>query len=399
MGGLRCLLAYYFDMLYDPIAIDRMENVVGWANFYDTNEIPALPSNLTTTESGLRIQDGMGLVRLDYIKALLPRGRDLEAFLAEIRRRSIVMVLNRVTMNRSLTNTGNALVSGKLIGQQLYSANPLINQSRFVGIRFKLKQSTGLRIILNRIGLSLSEPQTLTLYLFSSLNPTAVNTINLVVNNAGQFSWTEEDAAITIDVDAANSNSGAVWYLGYYQDDLVGRAYQYKTLNWLSGYCTSCGSSAYSSYHKTWKSISKHVEMVPFYVAGASLPPNRSDFFDEKDCVFDQSNNHGFNFNMSVWCNLTQYWIDNRLAFAQAIHLQTQQQILEMYKASSQSSGVEQNVQALALRELESDKDTKAMSLPYRIDKAIRAIRLDQGSTNDHPCLPCAKTGFRYSSM
>lgn len=399
MGGAIYSLASFVIMLYDTIAIDRLENVVGWADFHDTTEIPALPTSLTTTESGLRVQDGMGLVRLDYIQALLQSGRSLQDFLAQIRRRAIIMVLNRVATSRSLTGTGNALVSGKLIGQQLYSANPLINQSRFVGIRFKLKRSTGLRVILNRIGLSLSAPQTLQLYLFNSLNPTVINTINLVINNAGQFSWTNEDDAVKMDVDEANSNSGAVWYLGYYQDDLVGQAYRYDTLNWLSGYCTTCGNSVYGTYHKNWKSISSHVEMVPFYVAGASLPADRNDFFDERDCVFDQSNNHGFNFNMSVWCNLTQYWIDNRLAFAQAIQLQTQQEVLEMYKASSQSSAVEQNIQPLALRELEADKDTKAMALPYRVDRAIKAIRLEQGDVNDHPCLPCARSGIKYRAM
>ena len=235
MGGAIYSLASFVIMLYDTIAIDRLENVVGWADFHDTTEIPALPTSLTTTESGLRVQDGMGLVRLDYIQALLQSGRSLQDFLAQIRRRAIIMVLNRVATSRSLTGTGNALVSGKLIGQQLYAANPLINQSRFVGIRFKLKRSTGLRVILNRIGLSLSAPQTLQLYLFNSLNPTVINTINLVINNAGQFSWTNEDDAVKMDVDEANSNSGAVWYLGYYQDDLVGQAYRYDTLNWLSG--------------------------------------------------------------------------------------------------------------------------------------------------------------------
>ena len=62
-------------MSFDISVVTQLKKVLGWRNFWDLTEIPALGSPLNDTESGEYYQDFSGALRLDYISALLPPNR------------------------------------------------------------------------------------------------------------------------------------------------------------------------------------------------------------------------------------------------------------------------------------------------------------------------------------
>ena len=380
--------------MFDNRVVTELKKVVGWRDHWDNTEIPALPASLTNTDSGQYYQDFHPSVRLDYIQALLPSNYALNTFLDDIETSSIKQVLNQLGTYKKLNHAGMELVKNNLIYDNVIKDKPILNESRFVGIEFKLDSSKiGLRATINRIGLYLTQAQpSLTLYLFSSLQESAIATYTFTSSNTNSFTWLEQK--IDLDYSDGSNNSGAVYYLGYYQNDLVGQAIKYDVLNWKNGYCRSCDGGTRST---KYSSISKHLNMSPFYVANGNLPAVGT-MFDTDDMVYTYSNNYGFNFNISVKCNLTQFWIDNKLTMTNAIGLIVAQKVLEMMKASSQVSSIEQNVQINIIRDLEGDATTGNVPLWQRVVKEVKAVNLDQSNLNTL-CVPCARKGASYGAI
>jgi hypothetical protein len=303
-------------------------------------------------------------------------------------------MLNKMQTFKKLNNSGQDLARNNLIYDNVLKNKPIINESRFVGVEFALNDtSVGIRAIINRVGLYLTTAQpSLTLYLFNSLQEDAVNTYTFTSVNANSFTWLETQ--INIDYQDSTGTDGGIWYLGYYQDDLVGQAIQYDVLNWQNGYCQKCDGGTRSS---KFNSISKYVNMSPFYVSGSSLPAVGK-LFDADDIVYNYTCNFGLNFNVSVVCNLSQFWIDNRLTMVNAIGKTVVLKILQMMKASSQISAIEQNVQFNIIRDLEGDRETQSVPFWQQAERSIKATNFDQSNINS-TCVPCARKGAIYGAV
>ena len=378
--------------MFDNRVIAELKKVIGWAND-PTGEIPTLSTSLTDTESGQTYQGFKpDLVRLDYIQALLRANYPIEDYLDTIETEAINTLLNRLVVDKKLNADGKDLATNNLIYVNQVRGQTVVNESRFVGIEFSFKDTLGIRAVINRIGLYFTQPQTnLTLYLYNSLQDDVISTYTFNSSNPNSFTWITE--RIVLDIDDSSGTSGGVWYLGYYQDDITGNAIQYKNLNWINGYCGSCNKN----YARMYKSISKYVKMCPFYVANGAYTVGKVP--DPNNIVYQSTNNYGFNLNVSIKCNLTQFWIDNRLTMTDAIGKMVAKSILEMYVGSSQVSATEQNVQNLALRALEGANDTKAIPFSKTVEDAIKAVNLDQSNVNEHPCLPCARKGSSIGAL
>ena len=112
--------------------------------------------------------------------------------------------------------------------------------------------------------------------------------------------------------------------------------------------------------------------------------------FDNDVVVKTNSNNWGFNFNITIGCNLTQFWIDNRRTLADCIGLSVAMKVLEMMKYSNQINNIEESVKIMIIRDLEGATDTKNPPLNEKLAQAIKALRLDEGNLHKD-CLPSAR--------
>ena len=380
--------------MFDLRAITELKKVIGFRDHWNATDIPVLPVTLSDSESGQYYQDFHPMIRLDYISALLPSDYPLDTFLDDIETSAIKQFLNKLQTFKKLNNSGQDLARNNLIYDNILKNKPIINESRFVGVEFALNDtSVGIRAIINRVGLYLTTAQpSLTLYLFNSLQEDAVNTYTFTSVNANSFTWLETQ--INIDYQDSSGTDGGVWYLGYYQDDLIGQAISYDVLNWQNGYCQKCDGGTRSS---KYNSISKYINMSPFYVSGSSLPAVGK-LFDADDIVYNYTCNFGMNFNVSVVCNLSQFWIDNRLTMVNGIGKTVALKILQMMKASSQISAIEQNVQFNIIRDLEGDRETKSVPFWQQAERSIKATNFDQSNINT-TCVPCARKGAIYGAI
>ena len=370
--------------------VTELKKVVGWEDHWNTTDIPPLGSPLNDSESDQYYQDFHGALRLDYIESLLAEDLPLTTYLDSVETKAITQVLNTIERKKKLKNVGKDISTSDIIFDVGRKKQTITNESRFVGVMFEPMQSVGYGAVLNRVGLYLTAAVTnLDLYLFHSSQEQVIATYQFTTTKNNSFSWQEFAIKLHSDVDTAGI-SGGVFYLGYYQDDIAGQssqAVQYKSMNFKLGYCTGCGRN---DWDKQYKSISSKLGMCGFYVPGASLPLDPNERFDNDVVVKTNSNNWGFNFNITIVCDMTQFWIDNRAYMVDVIGLSVAMRVLKMMKFSSQINNVEEGVKIMIIRDLEGATDTKNPPLNEMLDDAIEALILDQGNLNV-ACLPCAR--------
>ena len=161
----------------------------------------------------------------------------------------------------------------------------------------------------------------------------------------------------------------------------------WRRANWQNGYCGTCDNGVKQGKYET---ISSKLAMKGFYVPSASLPIDKDESFNPDVVIKTNTNNWGFNFNISVGCNLSQFWIDNRRTLANCIGLSVAKRVLEDMKFSSQINNIEQSVRVMIVRDLEGAADTGSKPLHERLSEAIEGLKLDEGNLHKD-CLPCAR--------
>jgi len=168
----------------------------------------------------------------------------------------------------------------------------IANAGNFVGFEIRPRNGDHLKIVLNRIGSQFSaNVASLNLYLYNQ--NTLVATIPIASLVAGDFKFT--------DITDQSMLGNGRWFLFYNQDDL--------------------GDA--SAYNWVMDSPSEFVDILPFEV-----PNTTTDFVN--DVAAYSMNTYGLGLDMSVYADLTNFILDNIQAFAEAIHLQWQYEILEM---------------------------------------------------------------------
>lgn len=372
-----------------------LSGLIGWRDHYDTTEIPPLAESLKKSETGEYYQERHPALRLDLIKATLPSKRDLGEYLQEIEDGAIITVLNDLTESKELAKTSKTVVANDVIyNSEGWINDVIINESRFVGIRFRLTHIIGLKAVINRMALQLTQAQeNLTIYLYHSNKAKCLAKIPYTTVQGGDFKWLEIMQELHADDEEI---SGGSFYLGYYQDDLVGQAIQYKKLNWRSGYCGSCDGGVNQA---RYNSITRYVSMQPFYVPSTSTAVDKEYMFDPSSIIEVDDNNWGFNFNISVNCDLTNFWCDNRKSLKNIIGLMVTIRILKSMQYSQQINHIEEQLKMMIIRDLEGDKETNYVNLYQQYSRAVKALKFDHSSISK-VCLPCSvNSGVTYGAV
>lgn len=381
-------------MFNTPRVVACLKGLVGWKNHYDPTEIPDLTPTLNESETGEFYNYGKHpAVRLDLIKNTIPQNKNLEVYLNEITEGSIIELLNEVSEIKKVKQVGKELLSNDVIqNAEGWIADTIINQSRFVGIRFIPALSIGLKAQINRLGLQLTQAQTgLDIYLYHSSKLEPIKIFQFVSAQGGQFNWKRIDWEMFADDEDL---SGGEFYMGYYQDDLIGQAINYDKLNWETGYCSTCDGGG---KQHAYLSITKYVKMDSFYVPNANLDPSRN-MFNPNAVIASNNYNWGFNLNISALCDLTNFWCDNRKVLKDALVLKVTYKLLRDIQFSNRINYVEEQIKMMIIRDLEGDKETRLSSIPQRYERALKAVIFDQGGINSICLPPAINSGITYSA-
>ena len=259
-------------------------------------------------------------------------------------------------------------------------SNTIVNESKFVAMKVKLKNSYGAKAKIDKLGFQFTAAQTnLPIYVFHTSQQDYVQKILVSTTKTNSMEWVVLSEPINLSYYGDN-DTGGFYYIGYYQDDILGQALK-KDFNW-SKFCAGCnGRSAI----KIWNTRLNFMEVVPMFVSQSNY--TLQEMWDYEDDVESPNTNFGMNFTTTIECDLSEYFIEQKLLFADAIGKQVAVDILNDMKHSNRANRIAEVNRNMIIRDLEGDKETNEKGLALRLEDALKAIDFDF-SKIDSPCLP-----------
>lgn len=371
-------------------ARECLRDVVGFQDHFDLLEIPALPIDLTESLSGeFYNRDFHPAIRLDNLKRIVPANQDFVQYLRDLRESVITQTLNDIADLKKLTKVGKELISSDIIQRSGFVKDLVPNNGRFVGIAFRPSRMLGVEVSVSKLALQLSAAQTpeLKVYVYHESSAVPIKTFDFANTNPNVWSW--ED----VDFKMQGDEMSGTFYIGYYQDDLVGNAIQYSKLNWNTGFCGSCdGGLMQESYKKT----SRFVGMRAFYIPASELDPNK-EMFNPESVIYEDENNYGFNLHISTKCNVTSIICANKMVMKNILGYKMACRVLEEIKMSTQFNSIEEKVRVMIIRDLEGDSGTGLVTIPKKYRNALESANFDFSNIS-HFCLPeSVNSGLRHT--
>ena len=426
-------------MYREPDLIECLADLAGWRQTVNP-EYPRLAASLTESVSGLYYQDVHPLVNIENLDQAL---KNYDAFVYPTYTTAAVYAIgdkvrysdNKVyeaiaviasapatltpgdwtevnllsqkveALTRAAVNkvAASMFVQKKLdgIGKtifeniQLFSGvgdlmNKEVKQSRFVGLEITLRSERDVTVLINRIGtqFSMANPN-FKLWLFSSSQSVPVASIDLNLPRANAFTWS--DATLQLKSVGSDIFPGGVYYLGYYEDDLLGQAIN-KGYNFSVTPCGSCNNDL--NLYRQW---SQFISVVPFYVPAAYLVGNLPDYSDPENPIdpilwdinanqIAYSSNYGLNLDLTSACDVTDFLCRSRRVFTEAVTLQVAADVMAELAYSTRNNTIAKETRELAVYALE-DRDNN-LGVYSKLTNAIKALSFDFTSLSD-TCLPC----------
>lgn len=359
------------------------KNLLGWKEHFNS-EISIEP-NLSISETGEYFQDFHPALALNIISQTLEKGRDLSQYLAEKVEVATTQLLNDIESKRQAEGLKDLLASETILNKYGWANDTIFNENRFVGFMFEPKESVGLTILLQGIALQLTTAQTLPLYLYHSSQIEALKIFNFDITTPISWNWLNE----VITLHSKNENiQGGTFYIGYYQNDLIGSAINYTDFDWNVGHCGTCDGGV---MRNVWNRIKKYSDFMPFYVPNANLTQDRF-MFDPKAVMIDPLKSWGMNFKVAVTCDLTDFFCANRKNLKNALGLKVAYLVLQDIKFSQQFNYINEDIKNLIIRDLEGDKDTYNFGIASKLKKEIDDVFLNTSKISKF-CLPCIEKG------
>lgn len=361
-----------------------LKNLIGWKEHFN-NEI-TIPEKLKESETGEYYQDFHPALQLNIISQTIDRERDLGEYLEEKVETGITQLINDIDSKRQSKGVKDLLASETILNKYGWANDTIFNESRFVGFLFEPTEATSLAVVIASLGLQVSIAQDeLNIYVYhsSNLEPLAVNTVK--IEKAISWNWIDKE----IELYSRNKEvQGGTYFIGYYQEDLLGQAINYTDFDWNKGHCGTCDGG---KMRGVWNNIKKYTKFIPIYVPAPSLNEERL-MFSENDVMIDPNKSWGMNFRISVNCDYTDLYCMNRKNLKNALGLKVTNLILQDIKFSQQFNYINEDMKSLIIRDLEGDKDTHETGINLKLKKEIENVYLDTSGLNKY-CLPCSQTG------
>lgn len=368
--------------------VPAYKNLLGWKQHYNTNEI-TLPATLTETETGEYYQQKHSALQLEVIKAVLPSDYPLDKYLEDVVTESTNEIFNDLLQYRQVKDFGKTLLEHSILLNKFgFRNDKIVNQGRFVGFQIRLKALTGLQAIIESIGLQFDGEESFKMYLFHSDKTEPLKEFDVTTSGNASWDWT----SIQQEINAFNGldYQGGVFVLGYYQDDVTSSAINYSNFDWNRGECGSCNSN----YGLIWRNIKRFYQVYPVYVPAGSFV--KGEMFDLDKAFYINDQSFGMNLNVSVRCDLTNFFIENRFAFKNLLAYKVTYKVLQMMKFSQQINYIEENLKMMIIRDLEGDVDTKLLNIPTLYNRELKSVSFNISGINA-VCLNCKEDGFAPS--
>lgn len=289
--------------------------------------------------------------------------------------------INKVYVKKSLTQETKALFTdARLFLNSGNIHDKETPQSRFVGMKIELQPYQNTQLIINQIGFQFSAVQpNLPIYLFHSSQIEPLQVVNITTTKATSFEWITLSEPILIEYTNNTIDAGGWYYLGYYEDDIVGQAIKKKFDG--KNPCSSCRNGEVNNFRK----YNRHVLVTPTFVQNGNLPVAREYWGEEYDIPANYSN-FGLNLNFSTFCDVTNYVVKNKQIMTNALIAEANVWIAEEIINSNRNSNSKNDLKNKAAFNLLPKKEG-GLGVEEILEREIESIDFNLADLVS-PCAP-----------
>lgn len=439
---------------------DKLLHLVGWQQGYNTADIE-LSSDLTKSDSGMYFQQIHPLLTLDNLQSIAPdfknityqaysskisylKGtvvqngdilykskRDVPAntdisnseywirtnpfseWLEDKTKASIVKLVNKFINVKLVDKASKSLIENKtLFDGTGRLTNTITNRGNFVGFEIDTVRSKGVTVKIEKIGLQFKKQGLYKIYILHSSNevPIYIETFKKIRINA--IEWFTPSKEILLPYESIHNDAGGSWYIGYLQSELPeGSEAINRDRDWSTGPCKACSRSEFLA----WQAWSKYIEIHPFRISDELVKGKyfnddfNNDFFkspvkmwDPEQMDYTYDCNYGINLEVSAYCDLTDFIINQRALFQDVL---AKQVAIDLLREFAYNSNVRTNRHSInaskldILTELDGDsQSSQRTGLSYELEIALKALNVSTQGL-DRICLPCVNNGIKYRTI
>lgn len=337
----------------------------------------------------IAIQDNINqaVTQAAYWKVFKP----LNNWLKQKTEAAIIDTIVAFQERKEMAKTAKTLLENKTLFDGIGRiSNVIPNRDRRAGFEIVTSRSMGLTARLDRIGLQFDANGSISIQLHHSSKETPLQTLILAYTRAKSIQWF--DLAWDLPHVSDDVDSGGAYYVTYKQSALPGQAIK-KEKEWNEAPCESCTSTTEIN---TWKTYSRYMEFHPFNVPEVAT----DNLWDITDNRYDYSSNQGLNFAISLYCDYTNFFVEQKDLFKSVLRKQVAINLLRelAYNPNSRISQTESTVtREQLIYEIDGDTRGRKTGIGYKYNLAMDAIALNVEGLH-RVCLPCKKKGVKYKT-
>lgn len=265
----------------------------------------------------------------------------------------------------------------------------IIKKGRFVGIALRLKRHLGLSVVIEKLGTQFDTANPdFQLYIYHTSLSDPVKTTPLNLTKDINFTWSLLTDHV-LPYESNDQESGGMFFIGYYEDDLVGQAIN-KNVDLSQAPCSTCDNGfGLERYNLR----TEYLDACPFEVATGNLPEDRT-MWDVNQTSFRYDTNFGLNMMLTVKCDVTDFICQQKLVVAPALCKQVIADIVYEIAYNTRNNNISEQTKKLALFEL-NNRENGSTGLVKDVERAIAALDFDFSDMTS-ACLPCNQEAGIY---
>lgn len=430
-----------------------LAHLVGWEQAIGNDN--RIQDTLSESESGLTFQQAHDLLTLDNIRAILPQedtpsawdadtnykpgmtclyesvaficiknntnvhpGTDfnedynddygdgywrkydqLSEFLRKATADGIARMANRIIEEKTINGASKQLFERKTLFDVAGRIdNRIATSHSLVGYEIQPLRGMGVTVQIHRIGLQMTGATgNVQMYIFHSSRRNPIYTFRLRIIDGKGYQWFEGDKVVGSNIflpyiGNGYRNDGGSWYICYNQDDMPTNMQAVNiSRDWSREPCSGCNVGDAVA----WRNMTRYIRISPFRVAVSDNFATNPQFPDISNVVYTCSACYGMNLDLSIGCDLSDFFISQRSIFASALQKEVAVSMLRRILHNPNVNVNRNQMNAALQMDIEGNTYQKSMGLAKELDRTYKALDLDTQGL-DSACLACKKNGIKF---
>ena len=288
----------------------------------------------------------------------------------------IIRAVNAWLDRKMMMGTGNNLLERKQLLDVAGNLNDKdTNNANIAGLEITPIRSRNITGTIEAIGLQFDTTQTITVKLFSSSQPAALQSVAVSYATAGALQWETVDWTM---------NGEGAYYIVVDQNAITG-----QSINAVYEHANACGG----------------IEQIPggkfFRATAFDVSGGYASLWDLDNMSYTRSTNYGLNLRLNLQCDFSTIILEQKNLFATLISKQVAIDLLRelAFNPTSRINRHEANIdRTTLLYEIDGDSQGRAGGIRKQLEDAIDAIQFDTTGIDKY-CLPCRKRGVKYRAV